>query len=60
LPTLPIKIYQRIRTAQVRIAVETLFGNNTFVSFGLIAKHLLFYSGGVINLGIEALPTKIM
>jgi hypothetical protein len=26
----------------------------------LFVKHLLFYSGGVINLGIEVLPTKKM
>lgn len=26
----------------------------------LFVKHMLFYSGGVINLGIEILPTKKM
>lgn len=25
-----------------------------------LAKHLLFYSGGIINLGIELLPMKAM
>jgi hypothetical protein len=29
-------------------------------TFDLFVKHLLFYSGGIINLGIEILPTKKM
>jgi hypothetical protein len=30
------------------------------VAFDLFVKHLLFYSGGVINVGIEILPVKAM
>jgi len=43
-----------------KIAVEVQFGKYAFVAFDLFVKHLLFYSGGIINLGIEILPTKIM
>jgi hypothetical protein len=32
----------------------------SFVAYDLFVKHMLFYSGGVINLGIEILPTKKM
>ncbi len=30
------------------------------MAYDLFVKHMLFYSGGVINLGIEILPTKRM
>ena len=36
------------------------FGKYAFVAFDLFVKHMLFYSGGVINLGIEVLPMKSM
>lgn len=43
-----------------KIAVEIQFGKYAFVAYDLFVKHMLFYSGGVINLGIEVLPTKKM
>lgn len=43
-----------------KIAVEVQFGKYAFVAYDLFVKHMLFYSGGVINLGIEILPTKKM
>ena len=43
-----------------QIAVEVQFGKYAFVAYDLFVKHMLFYSGGVINLGIEILPTKKM
>ena len=43
-----------------QIAVEVQFGKYAFVAFDLFVKHLLFYSGGVINIGVEILPTKKM
>lgn len=43
-----------------QIAVELQFGKYSFVAFDLFVKHLLFYSGGIIDLGIEILPTKTM
>ena len=36
------------------------FGKYAFVAYDLFVKHMLFYSGGVINVGIEILPTKLM
>ena len=43
-----------------KIAIEVQFGKYAFVAFDLFVKHLLFYSGEVINLGIEILPMKSM
>jgi len=43
-----------------RIAVEVQFGKYAFVAFDLFVKHLLFYSGGIINVGVEILPIKKM
>lgn len=42
------------------IAVEIQFGKYAFVAYDLFVKHLLFYSGGLINVGVEILPTKAM
>ncbi|PIU69353.1 restriction endonuclease [candidate division WWE3 bacterium CG06_land_8_20_14_3_00_42_16] len=56
----PISSYKQTDFVKDRIAIEVQFGKYAFVAFDLFVKHLLFYSGGVINLGIEILPTKKM
>jgi len=56
----PISSYNQTDFVKNKIAVEVQFGKYAFVAFDLFVKHMLFYSGGVINLGIEILPTKIM
>jgi hypothetical protein len=56
----PISSYKQTDFVKDQIAVEVQFGKYAFVAFDLFVKHLLFYSGGVINVGIEVLPTKIM
>lgn len=56
----PISSYKQTDFVKERIAVEVQFGKYAFVAFDLFVKHLLFYSGGVINLGVEVLPTKRM
>jgi hypothetical protein len=57
---LPIYSYNQTDFVKDKIAVEVQFGKYSFVAFDLFVKHMLFYSGGVINLGIEILPTKKM
>lgn len=42
------------------VAVEVQFGKYAFVAYDLFVKHLLFYSGGIINVGIEILAMKSM
>lgn len=56
----PISSFKQTDFVKDQIAVEVQFGKYAFVAFDLFVKHLLFYSGGVINLGIEILPTKKM
>lgn len=56
----PIFSYKQTDFVKNKIAVEVHFGECSFVTYDLFVKHMLFYSGGVINLGIEILPTKRM
>ena len=56
----PIYSYNQTDFVKSRIAVEVQFGKYCFVAYDLFVKHMLFFSGGVINLGVEILPTKKM
>ena len=56
----PIFSFNQTDFVKDKIAVEVQFGKYSFVAYDLFVKHMLFYSGGVINLGIEILPTKKM
>ncbi len=56
----PIYSYKQTDFVKDNIAIEVQFGKYAFVAFDLFVKHLLFYSGGVINVGIEILPVKSM
>ncbi|OGV05723.1 MAG: restriction endonuclease [Ignavibacteria bacterium RIFOXYB2_FULL_36_7] len=58
--TSPISSYKQTDFVKNRIAVEVQFGKYAFVAFDLFVKHLLFYSGGIINVGVEILPIKKM
>lgn len=56
----PLSSFKQTDFVKDGIAIEVQFGKYAFVAFDLFVKHLLFYSGGVINVGIEVLPTKNM
>lgn len=56
----PIYSYNQTDFVKDKIAVEIQLGKYSFVAYDLFVKHMLFYSGGVINLGVEILPTKAM
>lgn len=56
----PISSYKQTDFVKDQIAVEVQFGKYAFVAFDLFVKHLLFYSSGLINVGVEILPTKKM
>ena len=56
----PIYSYNQTDFVKEKIAVEVQFGKYAFVAYDMFVKHILFYSGGVTNLGIEILPTKKM
>ena len=40
------------------MAVEVQFGKYSFVAYDLFVKHMAFYIGDVIDVGIEILPMK--
>ncbi|GAB4417933.1 MAG: hypothetical protein OHK0039_28880 [Bacteroidia bacterium] len=54
----PTFSYNQTDYVKDKIAVEVQLGKYVFVAYDLFVKHMLFYSGGVIDLGIEILPTK--
>ena len=56
----PIQSYKQTDFVKDRVAVEVQFGKYAFVAFDLFVKHLLFYSGDVIDVGVEILPMKEM
>jgi len=56
----PNKSYKQTDFVKDKIAIEVQFGKYAFVAYDLFVKHLLFYSGGRINVGIEILPVKSM
>jgi hypothetical protein len=56
----PIYSYKQTDFVKENIAIEVQFGKYAFVAYDLFVKHLLFYSGGLINVGIEILPMKSM
>ncbi len=56
----PIYSYNQTDFVKDKVAVEVQFGKYSFVAYDLFVKHMLFYSGGKINLGVEILPTKKM
>lgn len=55
-----IRSYKQTDFVKQGVAVEVQFGKYAFVAYDLFVKHLLFYSGGIINVGIEILPMKSM
>lgn len=56
----PIKSYNQTDFVKDRIAIEVQLGKYAFVAYDLFVKHLAFYVGNTIDLGIEILPMKCM
>ena len=50
--------YNQTDMVRDRIAIEVQFGKYSFVAYDLFVKHLAFYVGDVIDVGIEILPMK--
>lgn len=55
-----IRSYNQTDFVKDRIAVEVQFGKYAFVAFDLFVKHLAFFVGDVIDVGVEILPMKEM
>jgi hypothetical protein len=54
----PIASYNQTDFVKERIAVEVQFGKYAFVAYDLFVKHLAFYVGDQIDVGVEILPMK--
>lgn len=54
----PIFSYNQTDFVKDRVAVEVQFGKYSFVAYDLFVKHLAFYIGDRIDVGIEILPMK--
>lgn len=57
---MPISSYNQTDFVKDRIAVEVQFGKYSFVAYDLFVKHMAFYVGDVIDVGVEVLPMKLM
>lgn len=56
----PIFSYNQTDFVKQRVAVEVQFGKYAFVAYDLFVKHLAFYIGDQIDVGVEILPMKSM
>ena len=57
---IPIKSYNQTDFVKDRVAVEVQFGKYSFVAYDLFVKHLAFYVGDTIDVGMEILPMKAL
>lgn len=55
-----IRSRKQIDFLKRRVAIEVQFGMRESVAYDLFVKHLFFYSGGIIDIGVEILPMKSM
>ncbi|MHB8481993.1 MAG: BglII/BstYI family type II restriction endonuclease [Nitrospiria bacterium] len=56
----PIFSYNQTDFVKERVAIEVQFGKYSFVAYDLFVKHLAFYIGDKIDVGIEILPMKLL
>jgi hypothetical protein len=55
-----IRSYNQTDFVKNRVAIEVQFGKYAFVAYDLFVKHLAFYIGDHIDVGIEILPMKVL
>ncbi|MGH7048181.1 MAG: BglII/BstYI family type II restriction endonuclease [Stellaceae bacterium] len=56
----PLMSFNQTDFVKERVAVEVQFGKYAFVAYDLFVKHLAFYVGDVIDVGVEILPMKAL
>jgi hypothetical protein len=54
----PLYSYNQTDFVKERVAVEVQFGKYSFIAYDLFVKHLAFFVGDVIDVGVEILPMK--
>lgn len=55
-----IRSYNQTDFVKERVAVEVQFGKYSYVAYDLFVKHLAFYVGDKIDVGVEVLPVKTL
>jgi len=55
-----LKSYNQTDFVKNRVAIEVQFGKYAFVAYDLFVKHLAFYVGDHIDVGVEILPMKTL
>lgn len=55
-----IRSYNQTDYVKDKIAVEVQMGKYFAVTYDLFVKHLSFYTGGIIDVGVEILPSRSM
>lgn len=55
---IPIRSYNQTDFVKEKVAIEVQFGKYSFIAYDLFVKHLAFYVGDKIDVGIEILPMK--
>lgn len=55
---IPIMSYNQTDFVKERVAVEVQFGKYAFVAYDLFVKHMAFFVGDAIDVGVEILPMK--
>ena len=56
----PILSYNQTDFVKHRVAVEVQLGKYAFIPYDLFVKHLAFYIGDAIDVGVEIVPMKQM
>ena len=56
----PMRAYNQTDFVKNRVALEIQFGKYPFVAYDLFVKHMAFFVGDKIDVGIEVLPMKTL
>lgn len=56
----PIYSYNQTDFLKERVAIEVQLGKYSFIAYDLFVKHMAFFVGDFIDIGVEILPMKSM
>ncbi|MBO06513.1 MAG: restriction endonuclease [Parcubacteria group bacterium] len=56
----PIKSYNQTDFVRNKVAVEVQLAKYSFIPYDMFVKHLSFYIGNIIDVGIEIVPMKVL
>ncbi len=56
----PIRSYNQTDFQKSRVAIEVQFGKYSFIPYDIFVKHMAFYVGDKIDVGVEVLPMKAL